>query len=165
MRATLKIVSVLGAASLMGANAHAQQRPENPIPPSGGAIKFAAPDSDAAQSLPYSPIVEANGVLYLAGHLGRDPETGKLSGRIEDETRHALDAISKTLNSVNATLSDVVRCVVLLDDIDDYGDLNAVYRTYFPKNPPARTTVAVKDLPLGAKIEIECTAVRGERDG
>ncbi len=135
------------------------QPPENPIPASGGALIM--PAAKPASGLPYSPVIEANGVLYLAGHIGRDPETGKLSGKIKDETRHALEAISRTLASVDAGLTDIVRCVVLLDTMKDYADLNAAYAPFFPTNPPARTTVAVKDLPLGAKVEIECTAVRG----
>ena len=58
-------------------------------------------------------------------------------------------------------MSDVVRCQVFLADIGDFGAMNDVYKTYFPVNPPARTTVAVKDIVLGATIEIQCTAVRG----
>lgn len=115
----------------------------------------------SAQSLPYSPVVEANGVLYLAGHLGRDPETRELSGEIESETKQTLENIGATLATVNATHADIVRCQVFLADIKDFRAMNSVYRTYFPENPPARTTVAVSGLALDAKIEIECTAVRG----
>ncbi|MEM9897974.1 MAG: RidA family protein [Pseudomonadota bacterium] len=113
-----------------------------------------------AQDLPYSPVVEANGVLYLAGKIGRDPETKKLPGNIADETRFALKGVQRELENVGASMTDVVRCQVFLADIDDFSDMNEVYRTFFPVNPPARTTVAVKDIVLGAKIEIECTAVR-----
>lgn len=115
----------------------------------------------SAQSLPYSPVVEADGVLYLAGHLGRDPETRELAGEIGEETRQTLENIGATLKSVGASYADVVRCVVFLAEIEDFAAMNEVYRTFFPKNPPARSTVAVKDIVLGAKIEIECTAVRG----
>ncbi|MEL6213534.1 MAG: RidA family protein, partial [Pseudomonadota bacterium] len=60
--------------------------------------------------------------------------------------------------------ADLVRCQVFLADISDFSAMNDVYRTFFPENPPARTTVAVKDIVAGAKIEIECTGVRGRRD-
>jgi len=113
-----------------------------------------------AQTLPYSPAVEAGGVIYLAGHLGRDPETRELSGEIKTETKQTLDNIGTTLASVNATHADIVRCQVFLAEIGDFKAMNEVYRTYFPQNPPARTTVAVSGLALDAKIEIECTAVR-----
>ncbi len=110
--------------------------------------------------LPYSPVVEANGVLYLAGHLGRDPETRELAGEIEAETEQTLKNIGATLQSAGATYADVVRCQVFLADIKDFDAMNAVYRTFFPENPPARTTVAVRGLALDARIEIECTAVK-----
>lgn len=120
-----------------------------------------APATAQAQSLPYSPVVEADGVLYLAGHLGRDPETRELAGEIGAETKQTLDNIGTTLATVGATHADIVRCVVFLAEIEGFSAMNKVYRTYFPVNPPARSTVAVKDIVLGAKIEIECTAVRG----
>ncbi|MEM9704623.1 MAG: RidA family protein [Pseudomonadota bacterium] len=125
------------------------------------AIAALAPLSLSAQGLPYSPIVEVNGVLYVAGKLGQNPETRKLPGNIEEETKFALEAVKKELEGAGATMADVVRCQVFLDDIDDYSKMNGVYGTFFPENPPARTTLAVEDIVLGAKIEIECTAVRG----
>lgn len=128
------------------------------------AIAFSS-SAYAIQSLPYSPIVEANGVLYIAGHIGRDPETKTLAGDIKAETKQTLDNIGATLASVNATHADIVRCQVFLADIDDFAAMNEVYKTFFPKNPPARTTVAVKDIVIGARIEIECTAVRGHGEG
>jgi len=124
-------------------------------------MQKAAETTPAPSSLPYSPVVEAKGVLYLAGKIGRDPETRELPGNIADETRNTLEGIKAELAGVDASMRDVVRCQVFLADIEDFRAMNEVYRTYFPVNPPARTTVAVKDIVLGAKIEIECTAVRG----
>ncbi|MEO1135721.1 MAG: RidA family protein [Pseudomonadota bacterium] len=125
-----------------------------------GFAAIAAPVAVAAQDLPYSPVVEANGVLYLAGHVGLNPEENKLSGNIETETQQALNNIYLTLSGAGSNLSEIVRCQVFLSDIDDYGKMNKAYAEFFPENPPARTTVAVAALPMGAKIEIECTAVR-----
>lgn len=118
-----------------------------------------------AQPAPFSPVIEANGVLYIAGHLGRDPETRELAGEIKAETKQTLENIGATLASVDATHANIVRCQVFLADIDDFSAMNEVYRTFFPVNPPARTTVAVKGLALDARIEIECTAVRGHGEG
>lgn len=115
----------------------------------------------AQNSLPFSPVVEANGVLYLAGHVGRNPETGEYPEGIKAQTHQTLDNIGRVLESVNAGFEDVVRCQVFLTDPKQFADMNSVYRAYFPKNPPARTTVAVALAAPAAKIEIECTAVRG----
>ncbi|MEL6360785.1 MAG: RidA family protein [Pseudomonadota bacterium] len=123
-----------------------------------GVLFFAS--TAQANDLPYSPVVEANGFIFLAGKIGVDPETGELPGDIYRETGHALRAIRKELSGVGASMADVVRCQVFLADIDDFDAMNGVYKTFFTTNPPARTTVAVKDIVAGAKIEIECTAAR-----
>jgi len=106
--------------------------------------------------------VEANGVIYLAGHLGYDSVSRTYpDGGIEPQTRKTLENIRETLRSVNAGLADVVRCQVFLTDPKDFAGMNKVYRTFFPTHPPARTTVATALVSSKAKIEIECTAVRG----
>ncbi|MEO0832925.1 MAG: RidA family protein [Pseudomonadota bacterium] len=124
-------------------------------------VSLGAMGTAHAQPSPFSPVVEANGVLYLAGHLGRDPKTRALPKGIAAQTTQTLKNIGATLATVNATHADIVRCQVFLATIKDFGTMNEAYRTFFPQNPPARTTVAVKGLALDAKIEIECTAVRG----
>ncbi len=121
-----------------------------------------APVAAQSQSLPFSKVVEANGVIYLAGHLGYDSVSRTYpDGGIEPQTRKTLENIRETLRSVNAGLADVVRCQVFLTDPKDFAGMNKVYRTFFPTHPPARTTVATALVSSKAKIEIECTAVRG----
>ena len=116
----------------------------------------------AAQSLPFSPVVVANNTIFLAGHLGRLPGTSDYpDGGIGEETRQTLENIGATLATVNATHADLVRCQVFLADIADFAEMNAAYRTFFPSNPPARTTVAVAGLAANASIEIECTGIVG----
>ena len=116
----------------------------------------------AAQSAPFSPVIEANGVLYVAGHLGRDAQTQKYPDNIADQTRHTLENIGTTLASVNADHADIVRCQVFMTEIEGFQKMNAAYKAFFPKNPPARTTVEIAGLAASdALIEIECTAVRG----
>ena len=95
----------------------------------------------AAQSAPFSPVIEANGVLYVAGHLGRDAQTQKYPDNIADQTRHTLENIGTTLASVNADHADIVRCQVFMTEIEGFREMNAAYKAFFPKNPPARTTV------------------------
>lgn len=118
--------------------------------------------AQAQSNLPFTPVIEANGVIYLSGQLGYDPETRKLvPGGIEGQTRQTLDNIKSLLDGVGAKMADVVRCQVFLADAADFRAMNSVYRTYFPTLPPARTTVATALVAPEAKIEIECTAVRG----
>jgi len=122
-----------------------------------GASSFAA-----AQSAPFSPVIEANGVLYVAGHLGGDTKTKAYAPEIAQQTRQTLENIGATLASVNADHADIVRCQVFMTNIAGFREMNTAYRAFFPKNPPARTTVEVSALAApDALIEIECTAVRG----
>ncbi len=116
----------------------------------------------SAQTAPFSPVIEANGVIYLAGHLGRDAQTRLYAKTMGEQTKATLDNIGQTLKSVNASHVDIVRCQVFMTDISKFSEMNAAYRKFFPSNPPARTTVGVAALAApDALIEIECTAVRG----
>jgi len=124
-----------------------------------GALSFQA---QAQDSLPFSRVVEANGVIYLAGHLGRDSETREYAKTTGGQTKATLENIGATLKTVNASHADIVRCQVFMTDISKFSEMNMAYRKYFPSNPPARTTVGVASLAApDALIEIECTAVRG----
>ena len=111
---------------------------------------------------PFSPVIVSGETIYLAGHLGFDPETDELpAGGIGPQTTQTLTNIGTTLASVGATHADLVRCQVFLADIADFGAMNIAYRAFFPDTPPARTTVAVAGLAANALIEIECTGVKG----
>jgi len=126
------------------------------------ALTMLASNTAMAQTAPFSRVIEANGVIYLAGHLGRDSDT-RLYGKImAAQTKATLENIGETLETVNASHADIVRCQVFMTDISKFSEMNAAYRQFFPKNPPARTTVGVAALAApDALIEIECTAVRG----
>lgn len=114
------------------------------------------------QTLPFSPVIVANGTIYLAGHLGHIPGTNDYpDGGIGSQTTQTLENIGATLETVGATHADLVRCQVFLADIADFAAMNAAYRVFFPTNPPARTTVAVAGLAANASIEIECTGIVG----
>ncbi|MEL7453381.1 MAG: RidA family protein [Pseudomonadota bacterium] len=115
-----------------------------------------------AQALPYSPAIVSGDTIYLAGHLGFLPGTRDYpKGGIGPQTTQVLENIGATLETIEATHADIVRCQVFLADIADFAAMNAAYRAFFPENPPARTTVGVAGLAANALIEIECTAVRG----
>ena len=110
---------------------------------------------------PFSQIVEANGFVFLAGQVGDAPDShGAVPGGIEAQTRAMLDNVGRLLRAAGLEYGDVVRCTVYLRDFDDFGAMNAVYREYFPTDPPARATVGVTALAADYDIEIEVTAAR-----
>lgn len=114
-----------------------------------------------ATGLPYSPGILANGTLYLSGQLGRDPATAKLvPGGIEAETRQALVNLGEVLRAAGMDYSHVVTVTAFITSFDDFTKFNDVYREFFKADPPARATVQVSALNLGAHVEIQMVAVR-----
>jgi len=116
-------------------------------------------DAHAALDRPYSQAVRVGKMLYLSGVVGRKPgEANLVEGGIVAETRQALENVRTVLGENGSTMENVVKCMCMLADIDDYAAMNAEYAKFFPKNKrPARSTFAVS-LPIGARIEIECFA-------
>jgi 2-iminobutanoate/2-iminopropanoate deaminase len=109
--------------------------------------------------LPFSPAVRVGNMLYLSGQLGLVPGTPQLADTgIAGQTRQALENVKAVLVYAGSSLERVVKCTVFLADIRDFAAMNAVYMTYFPQDPPARSTVGVSGLALGARVEIECVA-------
>jgi len=112
-------------------------------------------------ALPFSKIVEANGFVFVAGQIGDAPgATGPVPGGIEAETRAMLENVGRLLKIVELDYSDVVKSTVYIVDFDEFGAMNAVYREFFPTDPPTRATVEVTRLALGARVEIEVIAAR-----
>lgn len=109
---------------------------------------------------PFSDIVQVGDLFFLSGQIGMDHTTRTLvAGGIIAETKQALENIKAVLGQHELQMDNVVKCTVILADIDDFIAFNSVYTTYFPQKP-ARTTFAVSGLARGAKIEIECVAAR-----
>jgi reactive intermediate/imine deaminase len=116
----------------------------------------------AAVGLPFSSAVRVGNMLYLSGQIGNTPGTRQLADTgIAGQTKQAFENIKAVLAAAGSSLERAVKCTVFLTDIKDYAAMNAVYATYFPKDPPARSTVAGTGLALGARIEIECLATVG----
>ena len=112
------------------------------------------------QGLPFSSAVRVGDLLFLSGQIGNVPGTRQLAdGGIAGQTRQVLENIKAVLVFAGSSLDRVVKCTVFLADIQDFAAMNAVYATYFPNDPPARSTVAAKGLAGGARVEIECIAV------
>ncbi|HZQ78146.1 MAG TPA: Rid family detoxifying hydrolase [Acidimicrobiia bacterium] len=112
-----------------------------------------------ASAGPYSPAVRAGDWLALAGQVGIDPATGKLAGDgVGDQTRQALANIAAVLGDCGARLSDVAKTTVFLVDMGDFPVMNEIYADAFAGHRPARSTIGVAALPLGARVEIEVWA-------
>jgi 2-iminobutanoate/2-iminopropanoate deaminase len=111
---------------------------------------------------PYSQAIKVGDFIYTAGQGGMDPKTGELvSGGIEAETRQVLTNIKNILAAAGSSLDQVVKTTVYLRDMQDFAAMNGVYATFFPTNPPARTTVQAAALPRGIAVEIDTVAVAG----
>lgn len=109
---------------------------------------------------PYSQAIEANGMVFVSGQLPIDAATGNMALSITDQTRQSLENIKHILDAAGLTMAHIVKTTVFLNDMTAFADMNEVYATYFDGNFPARSAFAVKELPKGASVEIECIAVR-----
>ena len=105
---------------------------------------------------PFSAAVRSGDLIFFSGQVGVDPATGKLvEGGVEAEARQLFRNLATLLEAAGKSFGDVVRAGVFLTDITDFAEVNAIYAGQFEPPFPARTTVAVAALPLGARIEIE----------
>ena len=112
--------------------------------------------------LPFSSAVRVGDVLYLSGQIGVLPGTRQLVDTgVVKQTQQTLENIKAVLAYAGSSLDKVFKCTVFLVRIADFEQMNGVYATYFPKDPPARSTVAGSGLALGARVEIECLALAG----
>ncbi len=112
---------------------------------------------------PYSQAISAAGSrsIYTSGQIPLDPATGELiSGDIGAQTEQVMKNLAAVLEAAGASFSDVVRCGIFLVDLNDFARVNEVYARFFSATPPARATVQVSALPRGARVEIDCIAVR-----
>jgi len=109
---------------------------------------------------PYSQAIRSGDTVYVSGQGGLVPETMQLVGpTVAAQTEQTLRNIAAILEAAGTDLAHVVKVNVLLADIKTFAEMNEVYRTFFPVDPPARMTYAVRDLPLGVLVEIDAIAV------
>lgn len=110
---------------------------------------------------PYSQAIEANGMVFVSGQLPVDPATGEFApGGVAEQTTQSFENIKHILTEAGLTTANIVKTTVFLADMALFADMNAVYAKYFEGDFPARSAVAVKALPKGALVEVECIAVR-----
>jgi 2-iminobutanoate/2-iminopropanoate deaminase len=113
---------------------------------------------------PYSQGVKLDRLVFTAGQIPLDPATGRLvEGNIEAQTRQVLSNVKAILEAAGSSLPEVAKTTVFLVDMGDFKAMNSVYAEFFPSAPPARSTVQVVALPLGARVEIEAIAVISNR--
>jgi 2-iminobutanoate/2-iminopropanoate deaminase len=124
--------------------------------------KVISTDKAPAAVGPYSQAVRVGDFVFAAGQVAIDPAAGKLiESNTAAQTRQALTNLSAVLEAAGSSLNRVVKTTVFLKDMSQFQAMNDVYAEFFPSDPPARSTIEVAALPLGALVEIEAIAVAG----
>ncbi len=116
-------------------------------------------DKVPAAKVPLSQGIKIGDWIYTSGQLGNDPKTGKLAeGGIKAETKQVCEHLKAILEAGGSSLDKAVKVVIFMTDLSELMGMNEVFNTYFPKDPPARSTVEVAGLVGGARVEIEVIA-------
>lgn len=118
-----------------------------------------ANDAPAAVG-PYVHAVEAGNMLFCSGQLGLDPQTGELAEGVEAQARQSLVNLGTVLKEAGYDYKDVVKTLIFIDNMDDFGKVNEVYAEFFDEWKPARSCVEAARIPKGALVEIECIACK-----
>ena len=113
-------------------------------------------------TLPFSEIVVVGNILFLSGQIGNVPGSLKLAeGGIKGETKQVMDNIKTSLETNGYSMTNLVKCTVMLADIKEWGDFNTIYKTYFEEGKfPARAAFGANGLALGAKVEVDCLGAK-----
>jgi 2-iminobutanoate/2-iminopropanoate deaminase len=109
---------------------------------------------------PFSEAVRSGNTLYVAGHIGLDPQTGKPGTTPEEEARLVMESFKRTVEAGGMTMDDVVTVTVYCSDVGDYAAFNGAYRTYFHGNYPARAFIGSGKLLFGARFEVQGIALK-----
>ncbi len=108
---------------------------------------------------PYAHAIQSGNLVFCSGQTPLDPETMQLVGdTIEAQTERVLENLATVLGGLGLTLQNIVKTTVFLESMDDFAGMNATYARIFAGHTPARSTIAVRQNPLGALVEIECIA-------
>ena len=120
--------------------------------------KTVSPDNAPKPVGPYSPAVKAGSLVFASGQIALGADGEVVHGDVQAQTRAALENLKNVLAAAGASLDKVVKTTVFLQDMSDFAEMNEVYAEFFPEAPPARSAVAVKELPKEALVEIEAVA-------
>ena len=122
-------------------------------------VKYLQSEKFAKQNMPFSEAVRVGNMLYLSGQVGNIPgEMNVVTGGIGHETRQTMKSIKEVLERYGSSMDQVVKCLCMLEDINEWAEMSAEYVKFFPNHKPARSAFAGSGLAIGAKVEIECWA-------
>ncbi|MGY8780609.1 MAG: RidA family protein [Fidelibacterota bacterium] len=122
-------------------------------------VEYLQSEKFAAQNNPFSEAVRVGNMLYLSGQVGnKQGEMNVVPGGIGSETRQTMENIKEVLERYGSSMDNVVKCLCMLEDINEWADMSAEYVKFFPNHKPARSAFAGTGLAIGAKVEIECMA-------
>ena len=108
---------------------------------------------------PYSQAIAANGMLFVSGQLPIDPKTNEIVEGISAQTKQVLENVKAIVTEAGGSMDNVVKCTVFLKDMNEFAEMNEVYKDFFNEPSPARVTIEVARIPKDVKVEIEATAV------
>lgn len=123
-------------------------------------MKVIATDKSPAAIGPYSQGLDAGNIVFVSGQIPVNPATGTMAETIEEQTEQSLNNVKNILAAAGLTMANVIKTSVFLADLSDFAAMNKVYESFFAAPFPARSCVQVAAIPKGAKVEIECIAVR-----
>jgi len=123
-------------------------------------MKYIATKAAPAAIGPYSQAVDLGDMVFTSGQIALKPDGTLVEGGVEIQTRQVLTNLSEVLKEAGTSLSKVVKTTIFLADMGDFAEVNKIYAEFFGEHKPARSTVAVKTLPLNVSIEIEAIAVK-----
>ncbi|MDQ6861635.1 MAG: RidA family protein [Verrucomicrobiota bacterium] len=113
---------------------------------------------------PYSQAIRVGQFVFTSGQIPLDPQTGNIvEGDISAQAKRVMENLTAVLAAENLTMGHIIKTTIFLTSMDDFAKVNEVYGSYFPDQPPARSTVAVAALPKGARVEIECIALSDQK--
>ena len=118
---------------------------------------ISTPNAPAAIG-PYSQAVQHGDTIYVSGQLPLDPETKKMDDDVSAQTEQSMNNIKAILQEAGFSMENVIRCGIFVTDLADFTTVNKMYASFFEEDYPARATVQVAALPLGAKVEIDAVA-------
>ncbi|HIA83530.1 MAG TPA: RidA family protein [Candidatus Marinimicrobia bacterium] len=122
-------------------------------------VEYLQTEKFAKQNMPFSEAVRVGNMLYLSGQVGNIPgEMNVVTGGIGHETRQTMENIKEVLERYGSSMDQVVKCLCMLEDINEWAEMSAEYVKFFPNHKPARSAFAGSGLAIGAKVEIECWA-------
>lgn len=123
-------------------------------------VTYSTSEKFKSMNLPFSEAVIAGNTIYLSGQIGNIPgQLRVVEGGIREETKQAFENIKVVLENNGASMKDIVKCTIMLADINEWADFNQEYVKYFPGDKPARSAFATNGLALNARVEIECIAI------